>query len=238
MRRYTQPGSIRPPKDAKPGGLGAAALSGFDEARVNVQKPGMDTLVLPHRLILVRHGETDWNREGRLQGGQDIPLNELGRRQAAEAAGRLRNFAPGFADLPFIASPMQRARETMDILRRELGLAEGGYAIEDRLRELTFGAWEGRTWREVEKAEGEVARMRKRDKWGFVPPEGESYRMLAERVRPVLAALDRETVIVSHGGVARAILALTGAVAPQKAAMLDIWQGKILVVTGSKADWI
>lgn len=210
----------------------------FDEAPGNVQKPGMVPLVLPHRLILVRHGETDWNREGRLQGGQDIPLNDLGRRQAAEAAGRLRALAPGFATLDYVGSPMQRARETMDILRRELGLPEGGYKVDERLRELTFGAWEGMTWREVEKAEGEQARLRKRDKWGFVPPEGESYRMLAERVRPVLAGLSAETVIVSHGGVARAVLALTGAVSPQKAALLDIWQGKLLVVSGSKAEWV
>ncbi len=73
---------------------------------------------------------------------------------------------------------------------------------------------------------------------GFVPPGGESYRMLAERVRPVLEGLARETVIVSHGGVARAVLALVGAVSPQKASMVEIWQGKLLVVQGDKADWI
>ena len=56
--------------------------------------------------------------------------------------------------------------------------------------------------------------------------------------RPVLEALSRETVIVSHGGVARAVLALVGAVPPAKASMVEIWQGKILVVTGGRADWI
>ena len=59
---------------------------------------GMLPISLPHRLILVRHGETDWNREGRLQGGQDIPLNDLGRRQAAEAAGRLKALEPAYTD--------------------------------------------------------------------------------------------------------------------------------------------
>jgi len=199
---------------------------------------GMLSISLPHRLILVRHGETDWNREGRLQGGQDIPLNDLGRRQAAEAAGRLKALEPAYAELDYIGSPMQRARETMDILRRELGLPEGGYVVEDRLRELTFGEWEGFTWRDVRKAEREQAQLRERDKWGFVPPGGESYRMLAERVRPVLEGLRRETVIVSHGGVARAVLALVGAVAPRDAARVDIWQGKLLVVTGDKAEWL
>lgn len=195
-------------------------------------------ITLPHRLILIRHGETDWNREGRLQGGQDIPLNDLGRRQAAEAAERLRKLAPDFAALDYIGSPMHRARETMDILRAELALAPGAYRIDDRLKELTFGSWEGFTWRDIRKAEREQAQLRERDKWSFVPPGGESYGMLAQRVRPVLEELQRETVIVSHGGVARAILALVGAVPPQKASMVEIWQGKILTVTGNRADWV
>lgn len=103
---------------------------------------------------------------------------------------------------------------------------------------MTFGEWEGFTWRDIRKAEREQAHLRERDKWGFVPPGGESYRMLAERVRPVLEELERETVIVSHGGVARAILALVGAVAPREASMVEIWQGKLLVVSGNKADWL
>lgn len=198
----------------------------------------MVKVTLKHRLILIRHGETDWNREGRLQGGQDIPLNDLGRRQAAEAAERLRTLAPDFATLDYIGSPMHRARETMDILRATLDLVPGAYHLDDRLKELTFGAWEGFTWRDIRKAEREQAQLRERDKWSFVPPGGESYAMLAERVRPVLEELPGETVIVSHGGVARAILALVGAVPPQKASMVEIWQGKILTVTGNQADWV
>jgi len=198
----------------------------------------MIPITLPHRLILIRHGETDWNREGRLQGGQDIPLNELGRRQATEAAERLRSLVPGFAGLDFICSPMQRARETMDILRAKLELAPGAYRTDDRLKELTFGSWEGFTWRDIRKAEREQAQLRERDKWSFVPPGGESYAMLAQRIRPVLEGLTRETAIVSHGGVARAVLALVGAAPPQKAAMVEIWQGKILVVSGNRADWV
>ncbi len=198
----------------------------------------MNALSIPGRLLLVRHGETDWNREGRLQGGQDIPLNALGREQAAEAARRLRALTPDFAQSGYVASPMQRARETMTILRRELGLPPEDFRTEDRLRELTFGDWEGFTWREVRKAERELAQARERDKWGFVPPGGESYRMLAERIRPVLAGLAADTVMVSHGGVARAVLALVGAVGTAEAARVDIWQGKILVVEGRKATWM
>jgi probable phosphoglycerate mutase len=212
-------------------------MHGFDLPLASVHEPGMVPLFLPHRLILVRHGETDWNREGRLQGGQDIELNALGRTQAAEAAGRLAALAPDLAAVDFLSSPMHRARETMAIMRAKLGLVPDDYAIDERLRELTFGSWEGFTWREMRKAQPEQSRARMRDKWGFVPPSGESYAMLAERIRPVLAGLERETVLVSHGGVARAVLALCAGVAPQKAALVEIWQGKILIVDGKKAEW-
>ena len=198
----------------------------------------MTPLTLPHRLILIRHGETDWNREGRLQGSQDIPLNDLGRRQAAEAAAKLRAFAPDFAELDYIVSPMQRARETADIIFAELGMPAQGYRFDERLRELSFGSWEGFTWREMRTREKDLAQARQRDKWGFIPPGGESYRMLSERIRPLIEGLERETVIVSHGGVARAVLALTGAVGPQKAALVDIWQGKMLVLDKGRADWV
>lgn len=198
----------------------------------------MKTLSIPGRLFLVRHGETEWNLAGRLQGAQDIPLNALGRQQAAEAAGRLKALNPGFAALDYVASPMQRARETMEILRDGLGLPKEGYRTDERLRELTFGEWEGLTWKEVRKQARELAQARERDKWGFVPPAGESYRMLAERIRPVLEGLAPEAVVVSHGGVARAVLALVGAVKPAEAAMVDIWQGKILVIEGSTATWM
>ena len=202
----------------------------------------MTALTIPGRLFLVRHGETDWNREGRLQGGKDIPLNALGRMQAEEAARRLKALTPDYASIDYLCSPMERARETMTILRRELELPPQEFRIDERLRELTFGDWEGFTWREIRKSanasERELAQARERDKWGFVPPGGESYRMLAERIRPAIEGLPPDTVMVSHGGVARAVLALIGAVGTADAARIEIWQGKILVVEDGKATWM
>lgn len=198
----------------------------------------MNPVSLPFPIYLVRHGETDWNLEGRLQGGRDIPLNDLGRVQAKEAAGRLRNLMLPLDEFDFIASPLSRARETMEILRNTLGMNPVCYEIDERLREITFGSWEGLTWREVVKSDPDRAQARKRDKWGYVPPEGESYRMLCERIRPAIGALRGESVIVSHGGVARAVLALTGAADRHEATTMDIWQGRILRVSAGKADWI
>jgi broad specificity phosphatase PhoE len=201
------------------------------------EEADMQILALPHTLYLVRHGETDWNVEGRLQGGRDIPLNDLGRLQAKEAAGRLRDLARTHDNLDYVCSPMNRARETMEIFRNGLGLPPQIYRVEETLREITFGEWEGMTWREVRKTAPERAACSERDKWNYVPPGGESYAMLGERIRPWLSTITQPTLTVSHGGVARAILALAGAATPKDAASIDIWQGKILVVTGARYEW-
>jgi probable phosphoglycerate mutase len=189
-------------------------------------------------LYFIRHGETDWNLEGRLQGQKDIPLNDVGRVQAEEAGRRLRALVPRFEDLDYVSSPMTRTRETMEILREAIGLHPGSYRLDERLVELTFGAWEGLTWKEVRTREPRLAVARERDKWGYVPPGGgESYAMLAARVGPILDDMTRDTVVVAHGGVARALLSVACGVSTRHAAGIDIWQGKVLVIEGRRHRW-
>lgn len=189
------------------------------------------------RIYFIRHGETDWNAEGRLQGQRDIPLNDLGRVQAEEVGARLKATVPLIEDCDFVASPMLRTRETMEIAREAMGLHAVGYRLDDRLKELTFGLWEGHVWKEVAKRDPASAKTRTRDKWNFVPPHGESYAMLADRVRPAIDALTRDTVMVSHGGVARVMMALIGGVSPELAPNQDIWQGKAIVFADDSWSW-
>ncbi len=189
-------------------------------------------------LYFVRHGETDWNAEARLQGQQDVPLNAFGRVQAEEAGARLRALVPGYANLDYVASPLSRARETMELLRRTLGLDPALYRTDERLKELSFGTWEGLTWKELRALDPQVAVRRQRDKWGLVPPAGESYAMLAERVAPALADLTRDAVVVSHGGIARVLLALLCGVPRSQAPIMDIWQGKVLVFQDGRYSWV
>jgi broad specificity phosphatase PhoE len=191
------------------------------------------------KIYFIRHGETDWNLEGRLQGQKDIPLNDVGRVQAEEAARKLQALVPHFEDLAYVASPMTRTRETMEILRTTLGLHPEVYRLDDRLVELTFGTWEGMTWKEVRKAEPALAALREQDKWHYAPPGGgESYAMLVDRIRPILDDLTRDTVIVAHGGVARAFLSICCGVSSRQAASMDIWQGRILVIEGRNHRWV
>lgn len=128
------------------------------------------------RIWFIRHGETDWNREGRLQGQRDIPLNDLGREQAAEAGRRLLAAAPEAARLPWLVSPLGRTVETATLARAAIGLDPPGFVTDARLMEITFGRWEGNTWHELKKRERELAKARKADKWNFVPPAGRATR--------------------------------------------------------------
>jgi probable phosphoglycerate mutase len=101
-------------------------------------------------LYFVRHGETDWNRAGRYQGQRDIPLNGTGRAQAARNGRVLAEvLGGGAAVLDYVASPLSRARETMEIMRSELMLPPLDYRTDNRLREIHYGHWEGRLWQEL-----------------------------------------------------------------------------------------
>lgn len=194
-----------------------------------------------HRLLFIRHGETDWNVAGRLQGQHDIPLNARGCEQAA-AAGRtvakiIRADAAGSA-LAFVASPLGRARRTMELARAALGLPPHAYATDARLMELSFGRWEGLTWPEVQALAPEAAVARETSKWDFSPPGGESYAKLAQRVAPWLDELCGETLVVSHGGVARVLLALLGGMPHERASVANIWQGRVLVFKAGGFTWV
>jgi broad specificity phosphatase PhoE len=189
-------------------------------------------------LYYIRHGETDWNAQGRLQGQRDTDLNAKGRVQAADAGRKLRNLVPDFGAVDFIASPLRRTRQTMEIAREAAGLDPFAYATDDRLKEIAFGDWEGLTWPEVSARDPVKASEREADKWGFPLPGGESYAMLSERINPFFNALSRDTVVVSHGGVARALLSQLCDVPPERAPHLDIWQGRVIVIQHRKYNWI
>ena len=179
----------------------------------------------------VRHGETDWNAERRLQGQRDIPLNDVGRLQSAQCGATLRGLIEARrkppADFAFLSSPLSRARETMEILRGVLGLPRKGYAIELRLAELSFGRWEGLTYREVRALDGLALALREHDKWNFVTPQGESYAQLLIRVREWYANVEGDIVVAAHGGVARVLMVLLGVRTPEDAPHSDVEQGVV-----------
>lgn len=199
--------------------------------------------MFPYSILFIRHGETSYNAEGRLQGQRDIPLNGKGREQASAVGRTLKKLMPTEiarldAAEAFIASPLLRTRETMDLARTAMGLAPRRYQLDPTLMELSFGDWEGLTWPEIEARDPAALAAREADKWDFVPTNGESYAMLCQRLRPWLATRRGDVFVASHGGVARAFLALIAGVKPGIAAAISIWQGRAIVFEKGGYRWL
>ena len=189
-------------------------------------------------LYYVRHGETDFNRQGRLQGRRDTVLNAHGRQQAAECGVLLHDlFARDHRrpqDFKYVASPLKRARETMEIVRATLGLQPHDYKVDARLIEIAYGEWEGLTLQEIETQNASVLSARERDKWDFAPPGGESYRELADRIGKWYGSLTADSVVAAHGGGVRALMAILNIVSEEQATRAQIEQGVIYVFADGK----
>jgi probable phosphoglycerate mutase len=184
-------------------------------------------------IYYIRHGETEWNAEGRLQGTQDVPLNDLGRKQAANAGSILADLfardGRSEQSLAFVASPLGRARSTMELVRGTLRLPPRDYAVDDRLREIGYGDWEGSTLAQTQLSDPDVFAKRQAEKWTVPPPGGESYASVQARMSDWYDQLKADTVAVAHGGTARALMVALGIETPASAADLTIEQGAVYV---------
>ncbi|HEX9178837.1 MAG TPA: histidine phosphatase family protein [Burkholderiales bacterium] len=173
-------------------------------------------------LILVRHGETTWNREGRLQGHTDIPLSETGFVQADELAARLA----GEAFDALYSSDLMRARQTAERVARRTGHP---IVVDSRLRERNLGVLQSFTRDESARVHPEVYERYRRGEAGYVIPGGESASQFFARVIGALTAIaaglaGRRAVIVSHGGVLDALYRVAageGPDGPRKTTLLN-----------------
>jgi broad specificity phosphatase PhoE len=185
------------------------------------------------KIYYIRHGETAWNAQGRFQGTQDIPLNDLGRSQAVAAGSILGDVLAGDgrepSSLPFVASPLGRARTTMELLRDAMKLPPADYSVDARLREIAYGQWEGLTLSEMKLHDAATFARRDLDKWSVAAPSGESYASVVLRMRDWFDSLVTDTVAVAHGGTMRALMVTLGVATPLEAADTPIGQGVVYV---------
>lgn len=188
------------------------------------------------KIYYIRHGETDWNVAGRLQGRHDIALNVRGRAQAEHCGAVLADlFARDGRDaatLEYLSSPLGRAQETMQLVRGALGLSSDGYRIDPQLSEISFGDWEGYTIAELRHRDPQRIAAREHDKWSFVAPGGESYRAVSVRMGRWHDGLAGDAVVCAHGGTARGLMAHLGIAKPAAAPLIDIAQGVVYVFEG------
>lgn len=156
------------------------------------------------KLYLVRHGETDWNLQNKIQGQTDTLLNEKGRRQAQELAMKLKE---KHHISSIYSSRQKRAFETAQVVGQAIGVKP---AVKQGLEEISLGKWEGYTWGQVREHFPDEYQGWFDNRRYQVPPEGESYQQLLDRLLPALADLLEKNIgnvlAVTHSGVIMTLL--------------------------------
>ncbi|HRQ39595.1 MAG TPA: histidine phosphatase family protein [Chloroflexota bacterium] len=148
-------------------------------------------------LLLIRHGETDWNVDGRYTGQSDIPLNDTGRAQARQAAAQLADNPPDVV----ISSDLERARETAEIIAAAFHLP---VFTDPRLREINQGVWEGMYFADIKAKYTAEFAAREADPLSVAPPGGETVGQVRERVLTAVADIRQQypgqrVAVVAHG---------------------------------------
>jgi broad specificity phosphatase PhoE len=184
-------------------------------------------------VYFVRHGETEWNRLGLIQGWTDTPLNEKGHAQARAVATALMAI-PGLArECRFVVSPLQRARQTMAHLAAALQVA--AVAVDQAVKELGFGVWEGRAFRDLRTWPDYPGDPEARYAWR--PEGGESYADGERRLSAWCAALDRPAVVVAHGAIGRCLIGHLCKFDAARTVALHMPQGSYCRLADGEAQW-
>ncbi len=213
-------------REVKPSVLSETVLTGFAvaEKRYTLGRSIDRERSRILRIYLVRHGETMWNREGRMQGHLDSPLTRDGVEQAMCVGRALGAHLGEDIDHQMVVSPLGRCRQTAALICEEAGLDYASCDFHDDLKEICWGKWDGHTFAEIDaKYPGELD-CRNAERWDYVPPDGESYGMLAARVGRWLKALPDQgsRIVVAHGGVGRVFRGVYAGMEPQD--MMDLEQ--------------
>jgi len=156
-------------------------------------------------IILIRHGQTVWNEEGRFQGILNSLLTKKGELQAKENAEKLKKNIEDFENIKIFSSPLGRARDTAYIICDELGIDRDTIIFDDRIIEFNYGIFEGQKREEMMKRQ--EFRDREANKWSYEIENGESYILVQNRVKDFLHSIkdEKKVIIVAHEMVNRTI---------------------------------
>jgi broad specificity phosphatase PhoE len=189
-------------------------------------------------ILLIRHGETEWNLARRIQGRLDSPLTERGIAQA-HAVGKLVGSLPDAASVRIVASPLGRARRTAEIICKYLA-SRPELGSDDRLREISVGSWDGLTYRDIALRYPAIFDGAGRHEWYFNSPDGDTYEAFAARIGEWLyeAAETRLLVVVTHGVVSRVMRGLYAGLPREVALVLPVPQDKMFRLSGGAIDEI
>jgi alpha-ribazole phosphatase/probable phosphoglycerate mutase len=175
------------------------------------------------KIVLIRHGETDWNNMKKYQGASDIPLNSAGRAQARRTSVRLE----GWPLDRIVSSPKERALETSEIIRDRISPGAELH-IHSGLSEISYGKWEGMTVSAIKAEYGDLYSAWKEDPTSYTPPGGESFDDALNRVSSAMEDIlrpgrdDEDIAVICHGGTIRLLLVSLLDISPSL-----VWRMKI-----------
>jgi probable phosphoglycerate mutase len=187
-------------------------------------------------IYLVRHGQTEFNREGRYQGACDSPLTLLGQRQARAIGVLLRAHTP--RDATIVSSPLGRAWSTAEIIRQTGGFS-GEVVADPNLAEISMGAWDGLLLSEIEALRPPFDMTERPSDWYMRSPDGETYDAFAARLGVFLAhALRRAAplIVVSHGVAGRVLRGLYASLDKDEALRLPVPQDAVWRLAGGRIE--
>jgi broad specificity phosphatase PhoE len=186
-------------------------------------------------IIFIRHGETDWNKRGLIQGSVETDLNETGHEQARIVARALAANRVLFAGYDLICSPQRRARQTMAHIVVALERENYHVQIDDRVRELGFGVWESKPFWELKGSA--IYPADPEDRYYWKPEGGESYADGVLRTEAWQLSLLRPTIVVSHGAVGRCLLGRTLGMSRGEIVEMKTPQGAYCIIREAGIQW-
>ena len=186
-------------------------------------------------IIFVRHGETDWNRQGLIQGSIDTDLNAKGCAQAEAVALALRHKRKELAEFDFIVSPQRRAQETMTAINVWQERPADLIRTEPMVRELGFGIWEAKPFWELKASS--IYRADPEERFYWRPEGGESYEDGVARISILLDKLEHPTLIVAHGAIGRCLMGVVGGKSPGEIVNMQTPQGSYCRMQDGHIEW-
>jgi len=193
-------------------------------------------IILYPKVILIRHGETIWNREERFQGHLDSTLTEKGEEQAIENGKKVKKVLDRLDSIKLFSSPLGRAKSTALIVASEIGISSKDIIFEDRIKEFNYGILEGKTREYCNKNHYQIMEAREADKWFYRVENGDSYELVVKRVKSWLDSLDsNQTIIaVTHEMVNRALRKIYRGISVDEALMLRQPNSVVLLLENSE----
>ncbi len=195
-----------------------------------------------HAMIyLLRHGQTQWNAEGRYQGWRDSPLTQRGQTQARAAGRRLRDLIADMSELAVVTSTLGRAQHSASLALFEMGLGSAPVSADDRLKEIGLGLWEGVLDDDIQAQWADLHAARRRDPWTVAPPGGETHTDVLNRVSDWLAEQSehRTLLVVTHGVAGRLLRGRYLGLSPEEIRALPTFgQDEIHILSNGKSETV